>query len=440
VIDRDSPPEIPYQINLFTFRDLEVVLRISLLFVLLCLSGFFSGSETALFSLGYGKLREFAESRLLRKRRIARMMENPVRVLATILLGNTFVNIAASSLGENIISSFFRGDRAIAISTLAMTSLILVFGEITPKTIAVQRPETTAIWIIEPLNVFSTLVSPIRRVLRKTTELLLAFLGVSAIGKGQELREEELRTIVDIGFNEGVVNRLEREIIHRVFSFHDKTVQQVMTPSFQVVSIPVDTPPKDALKILKARRYSRAPVYEGDEDHIIGILHIKDFIQMPEAESLRALIRPVQFIPETRRIDTLFNEFRTGRQHLSVVIDEYGVFCGIVTMDDLLEEIVGEAFSAFPRKDLFRRISPNAVLVKGIMELEMFNRRMGTHLSDPEAQSIGGYVINRLGRIPETKERLRIGDLQFEIVKAQPNRIVRMLVKKIPKKRLRAKE
>ena len=174
-------------------------------------------------------------------------------------------------------------------------------------------------------------------------------------------------------------------------------------------------------------------------ERLYGV-HIKDFVQMSTAESLQDLIRPVQFVPETRRIDTLLEEFKTGRHHAAVAIDEYGVFCGFVTMDDLLEEIVGEAFSAVPRKDVFRRIGVNTALVKGIMEIEIFNRKMGTHLADSEAQSIGGYVINRLGRIPETKERLRIGNLQFEIAKAQPNRIVRMLVKKTPKKRSGAKE
>jgi CBS domain containing-hemolysin-like protein len=196
----------------------------------------------------------------------------------------------------------------------------------------------------------------------------------------------------------------------------------------------VDTSPSEALRALKSRRLSRAPVYEGDEDRIIGVLHIKDFALHLGVRSLRDLIRPVRFVPENRRIDTLFHEFRTGKQHFSVVIDEYGVFCGIVTMDDLLEEIVGEALATSQPRDLFRRISANAALVKGIMELEMFNRKMGTRLSDPNAQSIGGYVLNRLGRIPETKEKLRIGNLQFEIIKSQPNRIVRMLVKKVQKK------
>jgi putative hemolysin len=412
-------------------------MKLILLLVLLLLSGFFSGSETALFSLGHGKLRKLAGSKVPTQRLIVRMMENPVRVLATILLGNTFVNIAASGLGENIIAGYVRGKGAIVISTLVMTSLILIFGEVTPKTIAVQRPETVARWIVKPLNVFSIVISPIRRFLRRTTEMLLLLFHVQTIRTGHELAEEELKTMVDVGFDEGVVNRLEREIIHRVFSFHDKTVQHVMTPSFQVVSLSVDTPPREALETLKRRQYSRAPVYEGAEDNIIGVLHIKDFIQSEQVRSLRDLIRPVQFVPETRRIDTLFNEFRTGSQHFAVVIDEYGVFSGIVSMDDLLEEIAGEAFSSFQRRDLFKRISPNAALVKGVMELEMFNQRMGTHLTDPKAQSIAGFVVNRLGRIPETKERLKIGDLQFEIVRAEPNRIVRMLVKRVSRKRSR---
>jgi putative hemolysin len=416
-----------------------LISKIILLFVLLCFSGFFSGSETALFSLGHAKLRELAASKLQRKRLVARTMENPIRVLATILLGNTFVNIAASSLGENVISSFLGGERAILISTLVMTALILVFGEITPKTIAVQRPETVASWLIEPLSIFSTLITPARWLLRRITDFILSCVGVRRGKRGVVLGEEELKTIVDIGFSEGVVNRLEKEIIHRVFAFGEKTARHVMTPSLQVVSLSVDMPPEEALEILRRRRFSRAPVYEGREDHIIGIVHLKDFILRAEASSLRGLIRPVQFVPESRRIDTLFDEFRTGRQHFSVVIDEYGVFCGIVTMDDLLEEIVGEAFSALPRKDLFRSISRNAALVKGVMELEMFNRRMGIRLDDPEAHTIGGYVINRLGRIPQTKERLKIGDLQFEIVKAQPNRVVRMLVKKMSRKKRRGK-
>jgi len=417
----------------------ELILKISILFLLLGFSGFFSGSETALFSLGYGKLRKFRKSKTPRKRLIARMMADPARILATILLGNTFVNIAASSLGENIISNFFPGDKAIIISTLAMTLLILVFGEVTPKTLAVERSESFSSLVVTPLSVFSTLISPIRRLLRRITGLLLALVGVRMIGRGHELSEEELKTLVDISFSEGVVNRLEREIIHRVFSLGDRTVRQVMTPRGQVVGLPVNAPLREALDILKSRRFSRAPVYEGEEDHIIGLVHIKDFVQMSTAESLRDLTRPVLFVPETRRIDTLLDEFRTGRHHAAVAIDEYGVFCGFVTMDDLLEEIVGEAFSTVPRKDLFRRIGSNTALVKGIMEIEMFNRKMGTRLADSEAQSIGGYVINRLGRIPETKERLRIGNLQFEIVKAQPNRILRMLVKKTSKKRSRAK-
>ncbi len=417
-----------------------MILKVILLGVFLILSGFFSGSETALFSLGHGKLRGFARSKVPKKRLIAKMMKNPVRLLAALLLGNIFVNIAAASLGENIVSTFLRERGAIALSTLAMTFLILAFGEITPKTIAVQRSETVALWVSKPLDIFSSAISPIRRVLRRTTEFFLALLGVKTIERDEGPSEGELRTLVDIGFSEGVVNRLEREIIHKVFSFHDKIVQQVMTPRVQVVSLSVDIPPQQALGLLKGRRLSRAPVYEGKEDHIIGILYIKDFIQMAEVGSLRDLVRPAQFVPETRRIDTLFHEFRTRRHHFSVVIDEYGVFCGIVTMDDLLEEVVGESFAAVPRKDLFKRIGRSAALVKGVMELEMFNRKMGTKLADPEVQSIGGYVISRLGRIPEAKERLRIGDLQFEIIKAEPNRIIRMLVKKVSRTRAGARE
>ena len=184
-----------------------MVFKVCLLLILLCLSGFFSGSETALFSLGHGRLKELGASKSSKRRLISRMMENPVRILATILLGNTFVNIAASSLGQNIFSSFIRGDTALVISTLVMTALILIFGEVTPKTIAVQRSENVASWVAEPLELFSTLMGPVRRLLRKTTELLLGLFGLGTIS-----REEELGEMSRLEFFEEIMDAVESKI------------------------------------------------------------------------------------------------------------------------------------------------------------------------------------------------------------------------------------
>lgn len=396
--------------------------------ILLCFSAFFSGSETALFSLNRLKVRQMAASRSSSKGLVAKMLSNPHRLLATILFGNMLVNVASSSLGENITSHHFSGGTALFVAVLGMTLLILLFGEIMPKIIAVEWPAQIAPWVVVPLNIFSTIISPARRSLRWITDLFVGSMAHRPIST-QGATEEELKTALDIGYSEGEVHRLERDLIEKVISFGDKRVEQVMTPRMRMVSIGVNTPIDRALRFLKRKGYSRVPVYEGNEDTIIGVLHVKDFLRHLKRESLRDYLRPVYFIPETKKVDDLFREFQSKRQHFAVVIDEYGVVCGVITLDDLLEEIVGkiadkkrEAWAAY------KKVSRDRIVVEATMELEDFNQQMRTSLMDDQAQSIGGYVINQLGRIPRVKEKVRIGDLEFQVLEAEPRRIVRMEV------------
>ena len=398
--------------------------------ILLCFSAFFSGSETALFSLNRLKVRQMAASRSSPKGLVAKMLSNPHRLLATILFGNMLVNIASSSLGENITSHLFSGGTALFVAVLAMTLLILLFGEIMPKIIAVEWREQIAPLVAIPLNLFSVVISPARRSLRWITDLFVGPMAYKPI-PSPGVTEEELKTALDIGYSEGAVHRLERDLIEKVISFGDKRVEQVMTPRMRMVSIGVNTPVDRALRFLKRKGYSRVPIYEGNEDTIVGVLHMKDFFRQPKGESLRDYLRPVYFIPETKKIDDLFREFQSKRQHFAVVIDEYGVVCGVITMDDLLEEIVGkiadkkrEAWAAY------KKVSRDRIVVEAAMELEDFNQQMRTSLKDDQAQSIGGYVINQLGRVPKVKEKVRIGDLEFEVVESEPRRIVRMQVTK----------
>jgi putative hemolysin len=358
------------------------------------------------------------------------MLSNPHRLLATILFGNILVNVASSSLGENITSYLFSGGMALFVAVLAMTLLILLFGEIMPKIIAVEWPEQVAPLAVIPLNFFSMVISPARRALQWITDLFVGAVTHKPI-PSHGVTEEELKTVLDIGYSEGAVHRLERDLIENVISFGDKRVEQVMTPRMRMVSIGVNTPIDKALRFLKRKGYSRVPVYEGNEDTIVGLLHIKDFLLQPKGESLRDYLRPVYFIPETKKIDDLFREFQSKRQHLAVGIDEYGVVSGLITMDDLLEEIVGkiadkkrEAWAAY------KKVSPDRIVVEATMELEDFNQQMKTNLRDDQAQSIGGYVINQLGRIPKVKEKVRIGDLEFEALEVEPRRIVRLQVTK----------
>jgi len=398
--------------------------------ILLCFSAFFSGSETALFSLGRLKVRQMTTSPSSRKRLVAKMLSNPHRLLATILVGNMLVNVASSSLGENITHYFFSGGTALLVAVLAMTLLILLFGEIMPKIIAVERPEKIAPLVATPLNLFSLIISPARRSLRWITDLFVGAVTLKPI-PSQGVTEEELKTALDIGYFEGAVHLLERDLMEKVISFGDKRVEQVMTPRMRITSIEANVPVDKALRFLKRKGYSRVPVYEGNEDNIVGVLHIKDFLRETNQKSLRDYLRPAYVVPETKKIGELFREFQSKRQHFAVAVDEYGVVSGLVTLDDLLEEIVGKIADK-KRKAwaAYKRVSPDRIEVDAIMELEDFNQQMKTSITDDQAQTIGGYLINQLGRIPDEKEKVRIGNLEFEILEAEPRRILKMLVTK----------
>jgi CBS domain containing-hemolysin-like protein len=364
--------------------------------ILLCFSAFFSGSETAFFSLSRLKVRQMATSPSSPKRLVAKMLSNPHRLLATILFGNMLVNVASSSLGENISSHIFSGGTALFVAVLAMTILILLFGEIVPKIIAVERPEKIAPLVAAPLNLFSLIISPARRSLRWITDLFVGAVTHRPI-PSQGMTEEELKTALDIGYSEGAVHLLERDLIEKVISFGDKRVEQVMTPRMRMVSIDVRIPVDRATRILKRRGYSRVPVHEGNEDNIVGVLHIKDFLGQPNQESLRDYVRPAY----------------------------------VVTLDDLLEEIVGKIADK-QRRALagYKRVSPDRIEVDATLELEDFNQQMKTSITDDQAQTIGGYLINQLGRIPDAKEKVRIGNLEFEILETEPRRILKMRITK----------
>jgi len=398
--------------------------------ILLCFSAFFSGSETALFSLSRLRVKQMATGPTSARRLVAKMLSNPHRLLATILLGNMLVNVASSSLGENISSDIFSGGTALFVAVLGMTILILLFGEIMPKIIAVQRPEQIAPLVVIPLNLFSMVISPARRSLRWITDLFVGAVTHKPI-PSQGVTEEELKTALDIGYSEGAVHLLERDLIEKVISFGDKRVEQVMTPRMRMVSIAANVPVDKALRLLKRRGYSRIPVYEGNEDNVIGVLHIKDFLGRPSQESLRDYLRPVYVVPETKKIGELFRDFKSKRQHFAVAVDEYGVVSGLVTLDDLLEEIVGKIADKKQKAwGAYKRVSPDRIEVDATVELEDFNQQMKTSIVDDQAQSIGGYVINQLGRIPNANEEVRIGNLEFEILEAEPRRIVRMRITK----------
>jgi putative hemolysin len=344
-----------------------------------------------------------------------------------------FVNIMASSLATVLFVSLFpRRGEIVAFAT--MSAAILIFGEITPKFFAVQAPTRFSARVARPLAAFSTLVRPLARVLEATTDALIGILEGGRRANATAPTEEELMTVVELGHKEGIVDRVERQMIMRVFEFGHLPASEVMTPRTEIFSLDVRTRPARARAQLKERGFSRVPVYRKNPENIVGIIYAKDLVTemfSSPGTSLKRYLRPPHYIPETKELGTLLREFqRTGR-HIAMVIDEHGALSGLVTMEDLLEEIVGEIVDRNERlRAEHHLLDKKTIVVAGAMELDQFNEVFSSKLDHPDYKTVAGYVIGHLGRIPEAGESVDIGGLSFKVLKASPNRIIALRVRK----------
>ncbi|MCX6356564.1 MAG: hemolysin family protein, partial [Candidatus Aureabacteria bacterium] len=313
--------------------------------ILLCCSFYFSCTETTLFSLSGFKIKKLQREHVRRGPLIARLLANPRRLLISILIGNMFVNILASTLGESLMRFLHPGAEGTIMAIFIMSFAILVVGEVTPKTIAIQCNERLAPLVAPVIDAIGIILYPLRRLVRIISDQLIALLSRNAPPTEHAITEDEIKTAIRIGSREGIVDSQEREMIQGVFDFVNLRVTAVMRPRQEMVSFELNHPLPEIQAAMRARRYSRIPIYEGEPDNIIGVLYAKDLLRAPGAGGaidLRGILRPAFFIPETQTASSLLREFRTRRVHLAIVVDEYGGVCGLVTLEDLLEEIVGE--------------------------------------------------------------------------------------------------
>jgi putative hemolysin len=320
-----------------------------LIIILLCCSAFFSGSETAIFSLSHVKVHELKESRHLAGRMLASALERPREILITILLGNELSNVSLSIVSAALIAHTFARGPVIetAISVALVTPLVLILGEIIPKNLALKFAPSYAQATIIPLKLFSTAVYPLRRALTAVANLFISLFG----GKAPEhpiIMEQEYRKLVDLGRREGVIIEEEREIIHSIFEFSDKVVSSIMTPAEHIFSLPVEAPYETILDEIKSHRHSRVPFYAGDNNNIVGILHVRDLFAFDRKRSatgegnIRTLLRTPLFATPNRKLEELLKDFQEKRIHMAVVRGAGDIVEGIVTMDDVLEDIFGE--------------------------------------------------------------------------------------------------
>lgn len=403
------------------------------LVVLLFLSGFFSGSEAALFSLSRAQVRSLG-SVAGPGREIERLLREPRKILITILLGNLIVNIFATSTATALLMDAF-GPRGVGYSFLIMSALIMLFGEILPKAIAIHWSARFATVAILPLRVFHAVVMPVRIPLSALSEIVIGAVR-RRVGQAKRfLTWDELITALRIARNEGELGPYEFEILSNVLEFRQKIVKEIMTPSIHVVAASVRSRRGELMKMFAGSGLSRIPLYDTSTDDIVGLLHIKDLVD-PRAgtgeDDLRARVREAFFVQEATPIAQLYNEMQRNKAHAAVVLDEFGSFAGVVTTEDILEELVGDIRDARdPRTQPFMRLDGDRIVIAGTMEIDEFNEVFGVRLLDEEHETVAGYVLGHTGRIPREGETVDIDDLRFHVVSAQPHRIRKIRVERI---------
>jgi len=408
------------------------VLEVLSLVALVLVSALLTGAEAAYFSLGRARLKRLAEQHDPEQGPPPPILSRPHDLLVTILVGITLANIGASAIAASIAAALF-GPIGLAVSIAAMTVLLLVFGEVLPMTLAVEHPERYSAWVSRPVAWLSTLLWPVRKVLSAVTTMTLRLVGSERPRGAPEISEEELRTLVDVGAREGVVDRTEREMIHKVFELEDRLVREVMVPRPDMFCLDLATPAADILPLLREQLHSRVPVFEETVDHIVGVLYTKDLLPhlagLPADFDLHARLHPPYFVPESKRADALLREFQAKKLHLAIVVDEYGGTAGLVTLEDLLEELVGEIRDEFDEEErLIQKVDAASYRVSGKLPIDELNAATGLHLPKDSFATVGGWVLDLFGRVPNRGEKMRADDVTVTVEKVERTRVIEVLI------------
>lgn len=400
--------------------------QIVILLILILLSGFFSSSETALFSISRTKAIHMAKKGEKSCLLIKKMKEDPHKLLTTILIGNNLVNVAAAAYATAVTIGVFP-NYAVGISTGAVTLLILVFGEVFPKSIATRNNILIARLTIFPIFWLSVLFFPVIKFLNFIPWL------TGRIKKPQTLSEEELITFVEVVEEEGKIKEEEKEFIHNIFEFDDTNASEIMTPRADMFVVEADEP-LNTKQIIDSG-FSRIPVIQGSIDQVIGILHIKDlFMHMTRCDTIlevKKIMRRPYFVPENKKLDTLLHQFKKTKNHMAIVVDEHGGVSGLITLEDALEEIVGEIADETDKDEQhIVALQPKSWYVLGKSDIDEVNEEIGMDIPDsPAYDTFSGYILDTIDKIPKEKEQIIIGNYTVIVEKKDGNRISKYLVK-----------
>lgn len=407
--------------------------------VLMLLSAFFSGSETALFAVNRLRMRQmYEEADNARAGVVLRLLEDPGRVLTTLLMGNNIVNVAASVLATAFLVDQFGPQRGALYSIILMTALLLIIGEATPKTFAAKYADSVALWVARPVEWLNVVLYPLIRVLSAVSALLVRPLGGRVNLRSPLVTEEEIRLLVKMGEEEGVIEETERQMIHSIFEFGDTVAREIMVPRIDIVSVEDTASLDEILRVILAEGHTRIPVYHESVDHIVGVVHVKDLLSHLKAGRhtvpAKEVMRPPFFVPEGKRLDELFREMRRKMIHMAIVVDEYGGTAGLVTVEDLLEEIVGPIHDEYDVEEkLVEIINERVARVDGRMNIEEVNDLLGLALPPGEVDTVGGFVYTLLGHVPTQGETVTYDGVEICVERLEGQRIAKVrITKRVP--------
>ncbi|KIP21864.1 MULTISPECIES: hemolysin family protein [Anoxybacillus] len=404
---------------------------IFLLIALILLSAFFSASETAFSSVNKIRLKNYVDEKRRGSKKALYIAENFDKALSTILVGNNIVNIAAASISAKVATDLFGGNTGLVISTVGMTILILIFGEVLPKSLAKEHAESFSLLISDVLYMLIQLFTPVTALLVMLKKLVSKFVGHQP--DTPSVTEEEIKVMVNLSEEEGVIDNKEKELVHRSLDFNDILVGEIFTPRIDMVAVEVNQPVEEIRDIFLHERYSRVPVYEGDIDNVIGILSESDFFsQLVQGKevNVRALLRTPLFVVESMRISTLLPELQKSKVHMAIVIDEFGGTSGLITLEDILEQIVGEIWDEHDEAvKTFQKINDYEYEFNAELPLDEFCDILGIDELESSSHTLGGWVFEMFERIPTVGESFEYESLTVTVRQVENRRIRKVLVR-----------
>lgn len=413
----------------------DLPLYLFLLILFLLFSAFFSGTETAFTALQRYKLESMLDNKAKGADKVAKIKSNPENFLSTVLLGNNLVNTAASALATAI-CVYYWGDVGVVISTILVTVVLLIFGEITPKSLGSRFSDRFVLILARPIEIVSFIFRPLVIALSWISSRFVRLFGGGSVPSSL-VTEEEIRSMIRSGFEDGALEQPEAELLHNVFEFGDRPVREVITPRSEVIAIEKGSTLADFLRLYSSSPRSRFPVYEDNLDNIVGLISVKDVLKaladggITTESPIDSLIRPAYFVPETKPISKVFHEMKEKNYRLCVVIDEYGGTAGIVTLSRLLEEIVGPVGDEMAKAERdYETINDYTYRLDGTMRIEDANEELELDLPEGDYDTVAGFILQRLGKFPRPGQQLRHNNLKIVVTKTRGFKIEEVIITK----------